>query len=159
MSNEQSQEFDVVIVGSGAGALTAAVKAADGGASVLVLEKTDRFGGNSAMSGGVLWLPNSPLCNAAGGDESRDKAREYMRAVIAEEELFERIDAYIDTIPEFIDYLHTQTHLRLDVLANFPDMYPDQPGFQMHRCHEARPFHGKELGEDLERRRCGRSNT
>jgi 3-oxosteroid 1-dehydrogenase len=144
---------DVLIVGSGAGAMTAALRAADSGARVLMIEKTDRFGGTSAMSGGVLWLPNSPLCNPAGGDESPEAAREYMRAVINEEGLHDRIDAFIETVPGFIDYLHTNTHLRLDVLAQFPDMYPDQPGFQMHRCHEARPFSGKLLGEDLDRLR------
>jgi 3-oxosteroid 1-dehydrogenase len=133
--------------------MTAAMRAADEGASVLVIEKTDRFGGTSAMSGGVLWLPNSPLCNAAGGDESLEKARQYMRSVVDEEQLNEQIEAYITTIPEFVEYLHSRSHLRLDVLAQFPDMYPDEPGAQMHRCHEARPVNGKLLGEDLERMR------
>jgi 3-oxosteroid 1-dehydrogenase len=153
VSTEWDHAVDVLIIGSGAGAMTAAIRAADAGAEVLVIEKTDQFGGNSAMSGGVLWLPNSPLCNAAGGDESLDKAREYMRTVVGEESLHERIETYIETIPDFIDYLHTRTHLRLDVLAQFPDMYPDVPGSQMHRCHEARHFHGKLLGDDLERMR------
>lgn len=159
MSTEWDHTVDVLIIGSGAGAMTAAIRAADAGARVLVVEKTDQFGGNSAMSGGVLWLPNSPLCNAAGGDESIDKARKYMQTVIAEEALHERIDTYLETIPEFIDYLHTRTHLRLDVLAQFPDMYPDVEGSQMHRCHEARPFHGKLLGDDLERMRAQHPQT
>jgi 3-oxosteroid 1-dehydrogenase len=153
MAIEWNHSTDVLIVGSGAGAMTAAVRAADAGASVLVVEKTDQFGGNSAMSGGVLWLPNSPLCNEAGADESLDKARAYMRTVIDEEGLHERIEKYLTTIPEFIEYLHSSTHLRLDVLANFPDMYPDVEGAQMHRCHEARPFHGRLLGDDLDRMR------
>jgi 3-oxosteroid 1-dehydrogenase len=144
---------DVLIVGTGAGALTAAIRAADAGAEVLLIEKTEQFGGNSAMSGGVLWLPNSPLCNPAGGDDSLDKARDYLRAVVGEEALFDQIETYIRTIPEFIDYLHSRSHLRLDVLPQFPDMYPDEPGAQMHRCHEARPFNGKVLGEDLDRMR------
>jgi hypothetical protein len=159
VSTEWDHTVDVLIIGSGAGAMTAAIRAADAGARVLVVEKTDQFGGNSAMSGGVLWLPNSPLCNAAGGDESRDKARQYMQAVVGEEALHERIDTYLDTIPEFINYLHTRTHLRLDVLAQFPDMYPDVEGSQMHRCHEARPFHGKLLGDDLERMRAQHPQT
>lgn len=59
--NESVIETDVLIVGSGAGGLTAAITAHDQGAQVVVIEKTDRFGGTSAMSDGVLWLPNSPL--------------------------------------------------------------------------------------------------
>ena len=153
MTSDCDYSCDVLIVGSGAGAITAAIRAADQGARVLVIEKTDHFGGTSAMSGGVLWLPNSPLVTPAGGEESEDKARNYMRAVIDEKQLHDRIETFIRTVPEFIEYLHSSTHLRLDVLANFPDMYPDQPGFQMHRCHEARPFDGKLLADDLDKLR------
>lgn len=147
--NETTIETDVLVIGSGAGALIAAITAHDQGAKVLVVEKTDQFGGTSAMSGGVLWLPNSPLIAAAGGQDSADEAREYMRAVIDTPELNEHIDAYIETIPAMVDYLHSRTPLRLDVLEQFPDMYPGTPGFKMYRCHEARAFHGKSLGADL----------
>lgn len=146
-------QTDVLIIGSGAGALTAALRAHDHGDRVLVIEKTDYFGGTSAMSGGVLWLPNSPLIAAAGGSDSAEEGKRYMQSVIGEPELNARIDAFVDTVPEMVDYLHTRTHLRLDVLVNFPDMYPDNPDFKMYRCHEARPFHGGELGEDLMRMR------
>ncbi|HUH37499.1 MAG TPA: FAD-dependent oxidoreductase, partial [Spongiibacteraceae bacterium] len=139
--NKTSIETDVVVVGSGAGALTAAITACDEGAEVLVVEKTDQIGGTSAMSGGVLWLPNSPLISGAGGEDSAEQAREYMRAVINTPELEQHIDTFIDTIPAMVDYLHSRTPLRLDVLAQFPDMYPGTPGFKMHRCHEARAFH------------------
>lgn len=147
--NKTSIETDVVVVGSGAGALTAAITACDEGAEVLVVEKTDQIGGTSAMSGGVLWLPNSPLISGAGGEDSAEQAREYMRAVINTPELEQHIDTFIDTIPAMVDYLHSRTPLRLDVLAQFPDMYPGTPGFKMHRCHEARAFHGRRLGDDL----------
>lgn len=147
--NETTIETDVVVVGSGAGALTAAITACDQGAEVLVIEKTDQIGGTSAMSGGVLWLPNSPLISGAGAEDSAEEARQYMRAVINTPELEQHIDTFIDTIPSMVDYLHSKTSLRLDVLAQFPDMYPGTPGFKMHRCHEARAFHGRRLGDDL----------
>lgn len=147
--NRTTIETDVVVVGSGAGALTAAITASDQGADVLVIEKTDQIGGTSAMSGGVLWLPNSPMISHAGGEDSPEEARQYMRAVINNIDLEQHIDTFIDTVPSMVEYLHSRTALRLDVLTEFPDMYPGTPGFKMHRCHEARAFHGRRLGSDL----------
>lgn len=147
------KETDVLVVGSGAGALTAALKAHDGGARVLVIEKTGAFGGTSAMSGGVLWLPNSPLSDKAGGADTAEEGKRYLKSVVQDPELEPHIDAFVDTIPEMLEYLAGNTPLRLDVLANFPDMYPENPDAKMHRCHEARPFPGKELGADLYRMR------
>ncbi len=138
-------ETDVVVVGSGAGALTAAVRARDLGCEVLVIEKTPQYGGTSAMSGGVLWLPDSPLIPAAGASDSAEEGKRYLHEVVAEPALAGRIDAFVDNIPAFIDYIHRATHLRFAVLPQFPDMYPDHPAAKMHRCHEALPFHGRVL--------------
>ena len=143
--SEWAYETDVVVVGSGAGALTAAVRARDLGCEVLVIEKTDMYGGNSAMSGGVLWLPNSPLIPAGGGNDSAEEGKRYLHDVVDEPALAERIDAFVDNIPGFIEYIHSATHLRFAVLPQFPDMYPDNPAAKMHRCHEALPFHGRVL--------------
>jgi 3-oxosteroid 1-dehydrogenase len=112
---------------------------------VLVIEKTEQYGGSSAMSGGVLWLPGSPLIATAGGSDSREEGKRYLKKVVGEPHLEPRIDAYVDNIPGFIDFLHGSTHLRLAVLAGFPDMYPDEADAKMYRCHEAVPFHGRAL--------------
>lgn len=138
-------ETDVLVVGSGAGALTSAVRAHDLGAEALVIEKMDQYGGSSAMSGGVLWLPASPLIGGAGAQDSAEEGKRYLKSVVGEPALESRIDAFVDNIPGFIRFLHERTHLRLAVLPNFPDMYPDNPDFKMHRCHEAVPFHARVL--------------
>ena len=152
-SENWAYETDVVVVGSGAGALTAAVRARDLGLEVLVIEKTGQYGGSSAMSGGVLWLPNSPLVAGAGGSDSAEEGKRYMKSVIREPSQETRIGAFVDTIAPFIDWLHARTHVRLVPLVGFPDMYPDNPDAKMYRCHEPAPFHGKLLGEELMRLR------
>ena len=67
-------ETDLLIVGSGAGALVAAVTAAHHGAKVIVLEKSDCYGGTSAMSGGGVWIPNSANARKLGQQDSFDEA-------------------------------------------------------------------------------------
>jgi 3-oxosteroid 1-dehydrogenase len=52
---------DLLVVGSGAGAMVAALTAHDRGGGALLIEKSARYGGSSAMSGGGLWVPNNHL--------------------------------------------------------------------------------------------------
>lgn len=98
-------ETDVLVVGSGAGALTAALGAKEQGADVMVIEKTELYGGTSAMSGGVVWLPASPMIAEAGGEDSIEEARQYMTTVINEPHLEPRIDAYLRGSAELTDFL------------------------------------------------------
>jgi 3-oxosteroid 1-dehydrogenase len=69
---------DVVVVGSGAGALVAAITAADGGCNVEVLEKAEKLGGTSAFSGGQIWIPCNSHMAEAGFPDSREEALEYI---------------------------------------------------------------------------------
>ena len=57
---------DFLVIGSGAGALVSAITAAHHGAKVIVVEKSDRYGGTSAMSGGGVWIPNSSNAKKIG---------------------------------------------------------------------------------------------
>ncbi|HHT04554.1 MAG TPA: FAD-binding protein, partial [Bacteroidales bacterium] len=65
--SEFNTDYDLVVVGSGAGALTSAVTAAAQGLRVLVVEKTDKYGGTSALSGGGIWIPCNHYFKAKGG--------------------------------------------------------------------------------------------
>ncbi|GMA34632.1 FAD-dependent oxidoreductase [Demequina litorisediminis] len=78
------EEVDLLVAGSGAAALSAAIAAADEGLSVLVVESTDRWGGTTAISGGGLWMPNHPDMHTLGKEDSPEKVREYMDTVIGD---------------------------------------------------------------------------
>ena len=77
---DESLNADIIVVGSGAAALSAALTAAHGGASVTVLEKSDKVGGTSAMSGAGIWIPANHLAKAAGIADSEQEALTYLRA-------------------------------------------------------------------------------
>ncbi|HZU80152.1 MAG TPA: FAD-dependent oxidoreductase, partial [Acidimicrobiales bacterium] len=76
--------FDLVIVGSGGGGMVGALAAAEAGATVLVLEKQERVGGSTAMSGGVVWMPDNPVMRAAGEVDSYEDAMTHFEAVVGD---------------------------------------------------------------------------
>jgi 3-oxosteroid 1-dehydrogenase len=67
-----NESADFVIVGSGGGSMVAALAVADAGKKPLILEKTDKIGGSTAMSGGVFWIPNHPLQAREGINDSAE---------------------------------------------------------------------------------------
>jgi succinate dehydrogenase/fumarate reductase flavoprotein subunit len=75
-------EFDVVVVGSGAGGLVSAITAANHGLNTLIIEKGKVWGGSSALSGGGLWIPNNHVSKKAGLQDSEEEALTYMLDVI-----------------------------------------------------------------------------
>ena len=75
------EEFDVVVLGTGAAGLTAAITAHEGGATVAVFEKADLVGGTTAWSGGQVWIPNNPHMGDVGVTDSRDKALTYIMSL------------------------------------------------------------------------------
>ena len=82
MPGTQKDTYDVVVVGSGAAAFSTALGALDEGLSLIMVESTEQWGGNTSMSGGGLWLPNNPLMKREGAGDSREEALEYMLKTI-----------------------------------------------------------------------------
>ena len=113
MSTEWNFEYDVVVVGSGNGGLTAALCSHDGGAKVLIIEKSSQLGGTSASSGGGVWIPNNRYAVAAGADDSIQDARDYIISVSPEGKINpELIETYIQEGPRMIDYLHDNSRVK-----------------------------------------------
>src|SRR5699024_12723341 len=91
---EQKQNYDVVVIGSGAGGLSTAVTAAYHGLSVVVLERERRCGGATSRSGGWMWTPRSEFARADGVDESIDDIKTYLKAAVGDDYDEERTDAF-----------------------------------------------------------------
>src|SRR5438552_1202825 len=87
MSNTTSSnhiQCDLLVIGSGAGGLSTAITAKKYGLDVIVVEKEAVFGGTTAFSGGVLWIPGNPHAKCNGVKDSREAARTYIRNEIAD---------------------------------------------------------------------------
>lgn len=140
---EMTDIFDVVIVGSGSGALVAALRAADLGLRPIVLEKEMRYGGTSAFSGGFVWIPDHGLVE--NRDDSREKALTYLRSVCTQADE-SRITAYVDTAPQMLRYL-MERGVCFSPFEAYPDYFPEAPGACPGRGVMATPFDGKQLGQ------------
>jgi 3-oxosteroid 1-dehydrogenase len=135
-----TDEADVVVVGSGGAALVAACAAADEGVEVAILERSAVLGGTTAVSGGMLWIGNNPLSGEIGIDDSREEALTYLDAVTLGEVPKERLEAFVDTGPELVRYLHSQTPVRLFPIDR-PDYHAEWPGGKLGgRVLDNRPF-------------------
>ncbi|WP_084721599.1 3-oxosteroid 1-dehydrogenase [Rhodococcus marinonascens] len=143
-------EYDIVVVGSGAGGMTAALTAAHKGLSVVILEKASHFGGSTARSGGGVWIPNNEALIAAGVDDTAEAARTYLYSIIGDVVPKDRIDTYLDRGPEMLSFVLKNSPLKLQWVPEYSDYYPEAPGGRLGgRSVEPAPFDGRKLGPDL----------
>src|SRR6185369_7791473 len=113
-SGDDAVDCDVLVVGSGAAGLSAAVTAAHAGLKVVVTEKEPRFGGTTARSGGWLWIPGTSLAKAWGIDEPPELARTYLRHEAGNSFDAARVDAFLTKGPEAVDFFTSNTALKFD---------------------------------------------
>src|SRR5262249_6968346 len=139
---EFDKSYDVVIVGTGAAGFATALGAIDEGLSVLMLESTGRWGGNSAKSGGGMWLPNNPLMRRDRVGDSREEALTYLEATVGTEGRAsnrERKEAFVDGVADFVET--AQKHgMRFVRSPDYADYYPERPGGKIGRGIEHEPF-------------------
>ncbi len=147
------KEFDVVVAGSGGAGLTAAILAHDNGARVALLERTDKVGGTTAVSGGAVWIPMNDHMGEVEVSDTREEALLYCRKLSAGTVPDEMIETFLDTAPQMARYLEEHTPLKFTVWTS-PDYYADDPGGKLcGRALEPEVFSKKELGEWADRLR------
>jgi 3-oxosteroid 1-dehydrogenase len=142
-------ECDVVVVGSGFGGMTAALRATHRGLDALVLEKMPSYGGSSALSGGGVWIPNNPVNVRSGLADSVERARTYMGAIVGDRVPQERIDAFLEAGPAAMEFLEAETRwVRFMRVPGYADYHPEEPGGEPRgRTVEPVPIDGRKLGE------------
>lgn len=149
-----SDTYDVIVIGAGAGGMTAAAVAAAEGLSVLLIEKTEFIGGTTAWSGGMVWIPVNAKMKQAGIDDSPADAASYLASTVPEIENAELREVFLARGPEAIDYLEARTEVRLQPVKIYPDYYPEKPGSTTGgRVLEPVSFDGARLGADFRRLR------
>jgi len=148
-------EVDVLVAGTGAAGLSAAIAAADAGAEVLVVEAGDRWGGTTMRSGGGLWMPANPVMRRRGIADSRAEALTYLAAAVGDAgpaSSTARREAFVDAVPQVVTRLE-ELGVRWSVAAQYPDYYPERPGGKVGRSIEPEPFDTRRLGDWIERSR------
>ncbi|MEL6180025.1 MAG: FAD-binding protein, partial [Myxococcota bacterium] len=148
--NKWDKSVDLLVIGSGAGGLSAGLRASALGSEVLIIEKGDAYGGSTAMSGGVCWVPNNPYMAKLGLEDNPEDALTYLTAITNSEVSQERLKAYMDGALRALEFFESETWVRFDALKLYTDYYPEAPGGRSGgRSMESRPFDGAKLGEDL----------
>ncbi|MFM0227808.1 FAD-dependent oxidoreductase [Paraburkholderia dipogonis] len=163
MSEQQTQQmhvFDVVVVGSGAGGMLAACRAADRGLSAVVIEKSEVYGGTSAVSGGGIWIPCNHHIAELGATDTREAARTYLDACTKGVTASDRLDAYLDVAPEMLRYVEANTPVRYESLPKYADYFQHLPGSMPgYRALDPLPVDGASLSAEFARLRLPSPGT
>ncbi|HEY1146252.1 MAG TPA: FAD-dependent oxidoreductase, partial [Allosphingosinicella sp.] len=143
---------DVLVIGSGAGGLAAAITARHHGLDVIVVEKAAHFGGTTARSGGVLWIPCNPISKAAGVADTLEAARAYLRHECGRRYDEAKVEAYLAAGPEMVDFFTRHSEVRFASVGTFPDYHPGAPGaVGGGRSIQAKAYLRDEFGPELKR--------
>jgi succinate dehydrogenase/fumarate reductase flavoprotein subunit len=149
-----SDAYDVVVIGAGAGGMTAAAVAASEGLRVLLIEKTEFVGGTTAWSGGMVWIPVNAKMKQAGIADSLPDAAGYLAATVPETDNADLRETFLARGPEAVEYLEANTEVRLQPVTAYPDYYPEKPGATAGgRVLEPVSFDGTRLGVNFARLR------
>lgn len=143
-------ETDILVVGSGASAMAAALTAAEHGARVLLIEKSHCWGGTSSTSGGVMWIPNNHLIGPAGGSDSEADALRYIRELVGDSASDTMITTFVSQAPRMFRFMAERCGLECESLDVYCDYHPELPGGKSgYRSCQALAIKSDGLGRDI----------
>lgn len=147
----QELECDLLVIGSGAAGLACAITAKKRGLDVRVIEKEPVFGGTTALSGGVLWIPLAPHGRKQNPADNREAVREYLMHETGRFFDAATVDAFLDNGPRMVEFFERETEMKF-VQTLYPDYHCDEPGgVQVGRSILAAPYDIRGLGKDMQR--------
>lgn len=141
---------DLLVVGSGAGAMTTALRAAHAGRSVLIVEKSACYGGTSATSGGGLWIPANHLMADCEVSDSEVEALQYMSALTGDDVAPARVRSFVRNGARMLKWLTDNTRVRYQAMAYYADYYQHLAGAKPGaRSIDPLAYDARELGDDF----------
>ena len=154
-------EVDIVAVGSGMGASCTALAAQARGLETIMLEKSDRFGGGTSYSYGIVWVGDNHMEKDLGIQDSKEEAYEYLNHLAAGHGIEANLRAYIETSPEALRFFCDEVGIPFYVVPGFPDyfQYMSPGSLGEGRNLQVRPFEAKSLGEWREHLRAAPAVT
>jgi succinate dehydrogenase/fumarate reductase flavoprotein subunit len=145
-----ADEYDAIVLGAGAGGMTAAAVAAAEGLRVLLIEKSAQVGGTTATSGGMVWIPANEKMVNAGIADTLEQAKLYLHHSVPGSFNENLRSTFLANADSAVGYLEGKTSVRLEPVANYPDYYPELPGAtQGGRVLEPVAFDGRKLGKNF----------
>ena len=145
-----SERYDIIVVGSGAAGMAAALFAALEGRKVLMVERSEYVGGTSALSAGTTWIPNSHHSSSVNSDDSPEKARKFLDGVVGNHSPAAMREAFLASAPDAVATLEANSEVKFRPYATHPDYEQQVEGATMRgRALEPVPFDGRKLGVDL----------
>lgn len=148
----RTESCDVLVAGSGGAGLTAAIAATKAGAKVIVVEKDAVFGGTTAFSGGMIWIPGNrhskEMCRSAGIEDSFEIARRYVLEEAGAAVDPAKVDAYLQQGPEMVDFLERETEVKFYAM-DYPDYVSENPNSRTVRGLCTVDYQTSRMGEHL----------
>ncbi|MCR4268845.1 FAD-dependent oxidoreductase [Nitratireductor sp. ZSWI3] len=146
-----AERYDLVVVGSGAAGMAAAITAKLAGLDVVILEKSSHYGGSTAVSGGAIWIPDNPKMREAGMTDSTEDAFAYISSETGNRMDADIVRAFLENGPKMVSFFEKNTALQFDHRAHSPDYHPDRPGAALGgRVLDAKDYDGHRLGRHLD---------
>jgi glycine/D-amino acid oxidase-like deaminating enzyme len=143
-------DVDILVVGTGAAGLTAALTAARSGAKTLAIEKTAFVGGTTSYSEAMIWVPCSAQAKAKNISDSPEAALQYLQAVAGNRLDTERSRAYIEAAPHMLSFIESNSEVAYTLSATSLDYYADKPGATKGaRAMNVGKFNARKLGRKL----------
>lgn len=147
----EKTEYDLIVVGSGAAGLSCAITAKKRGLDVVVLEKEPVFGGTTALSGGVLWIPLNHHGLKQNPADTAEQVRTFLRHECGQFYDEATVNAFIEHGPKMVEFFERETEMQF-LPTLYPDYHPDAPGgAPVGRSILAKPYDIRGLGRDMPR--------